>query len=126
MDVNYSEKIETSVPESEQKQLTMTEFRKLMNQYFTVRRPFVQGCGHKIDINNQPRHRNCEYCWFAFFKEHGDLVNTADEIYKNYGMTALDQLQGRKFRVMFTRFMSTLWKLKQEMEDKKEENGTSN
>ena len=100
--------------------LTERQFRELRNRYFTIRHIRVPDCGHKADSINEPTHRNCEYCWFFFLESHPDLVKVADEAYVEHGAAFIDKLRGRKFRVMFTRFMATKLALKKEMDERNE------
>ena len=88
--------------------LTESQFRELRGKYFTVRHLRVRECWHLLDQINEPTFRNCEYCWFAFFSSHGELVNVTDEAFKEHGAAFVDRLRGRKYRKMFTSYMSTL------------------
>ena len=88
--------------------LTESQFRELRGKYFTVRHHRVKECGHLLDMINEPTFRNCEYCWWAFFSSHGELVNVTDEAFKEHGPTFVDRLRGKQYRKMFTRYMSTL------------------
>lgn len=90
------------------KPLSEAEFRKLRGKYFTVRHHTVAECGHKLDMINEPTFRNCEYCWFAFFSSHGELIQVTDEAFQTHGAAFLDKMRGRHYRKMFTRYMSTL------------------
>lgn len=105
-----------------QKQLTETQFRALRRAYFTVRHPQVRECGHKMDQINQPKN-NCEYCWFAFFSSHGELVQTADRAFQEQGSGFLDSMRGVKFRKYFLRYMSTMAKFQREADALKENDG---
>jgi hypothetical protein len=90
------------------KQLTEAQFRLLRGRYFTVRHYTVPECGHKLDMINEPSFRNCEYCWWAFFSSHGELVQVTDEAFQTHGSAFVDRMRGVKYRKMFTRYMSTL------------------
>lgn len=84
-------------------------------------RPFLQygrvtPCGHKYIPDVFPRHCNCRYCWFTWLNQHGELVQTADEVFTNQGQQALEEFQGKKFTKWFKRFMSTLAIAKQSHE----------
>jgi hypothetical protein len=102
------------------KPLTQTEFKKLLRMYFTVRHGSVKGCGHKLDVNNDPRN-HCEYCWFAYFNTNGQMAQTADECFTNEGEDVLVRIRGKKFVKYFKRFMSTLARFKREQEFLKQE-----
>jgi hypothetical protein len=97
------------------KPLTELQFRQLRRAYFTVRHDTVATCGHKIDRLNEPKN-NCEYCWWAFFGSHGELVQTADKAFQEQGQNFLDKMRGQKFRKMFLRYMSTLARFQKEQE----------
>lgn len=103
----------TLVTDATEKKLSLKEYKNLMRQYFTVRRPIVQGCGHKIDVDDRDGPRNnCESCWFAFFNNHGEMVQTVDEMIQKHGSETVVRMRGVKFLKMFRSFMSTLvaWK----------------
>jgi len=112
-----------------QKQLSEAQLRQLRNLYFTIRHTPVKECGHKIDMINEPRHRNCENCYWAWFSAHGELVQVADKALHEQGRTFLIKMRGRHFYEMFVRYMSTLARFKKEQDDKetgitREENRT--
>lgn len=99
-------------------QMTLRQFRALRGKYFTIRHKRMEPCGHRLDQVTEPRN-NCEYCWFAFFQTHGELVQTADKAAMEQGIDFLDRMRGVKWRKMFLRFMSTVAMFKKEMEDAK-------
>jgi len=99
-------------------QMTLRQFKALRAKYFTVRHKRMEPCGHRLDAMNEPRN-NCEFCWFAFFQTHGELVQTTDRAYQEQGAEFLDKMRGQKYRKMFLRFMSTMAMFKKEMEDAK-------
>ena len=103
------------------KQITEGQLRKLRGQYFTVRHPRVPECNHKSDVINEPRHRNCQHCWFSWLESHPELVKVADEAYIEQGAAFLDKMRGKTFRVMFCRYMATKLKMQKE----KEQDGSS-
>ena len=82
-------------------------------------------CHHKFVPGAEPRHRNCESCWFAFFQIHGEIVQAADEVHSKYGISGLAQLRGQKFAQNFTKFMATVAVWKKAMEEAKEKNDTT-
>ena len=90
------------------KKLTLAQFRELRGKYFTVRHVVVPECQHKIDMINEPRHRNCETCWWAWLSAHGELVKVTDEAFQEHGPAFIDKLRGVTYRKNFTRYMSTL------------------
>lgn len=98
--------------EREQPPLTEGEIKKLRKQYITVQHPKVIGCGHRLDLNRQPTHRNCQTCWFAWFQNHGEIVQQLDEMYVADGEKLIIQLQGKKFYHRWRQFMATVaqWK----------------
>ena len=98
------------------KQITELQLRQLRGKYFTVRHPRVPECGHALDTINEPTFRNCQYCWFSFFTTHGELVNVTHEAFQEHGPEFVDKLRGRTYRIMFTRFMSTMNRLREDAE----------
>lgn len=110
---------EVSVPVQNQP-LTPEQFRKLRGRYFTIRHHRAKPCNHKIDEINEPRHRNCESCYFMWFSAHGELVQVADRALQEQGKDFLIRMRGRHFYEMFVRYMSTLARLKKEQERDKE------
>lgn len=108
------EPVTVTEPEPQQ-EITLKQIKEYRRLYFTVRRPIVRGCGHKLDPENQPN-RNCEFCWFAFFKNHGELVQTTDEMFQAYGGQVVIQLRGEKYLKNFLKFMSTLAQWQKEAE----------
>jgi hypothetical protein len=102
-------------PEQEQQQpLTEALLRKLRAKYFTVRHQRLEQCGHKFDEINQPRHANCENCWFQWFNTHPKLVEVTDQFLRTEGATALIGMRGEKYLKMFRRYMSTVIRLMKE------------
>lgn len=108
--------------------ITRGEYKDAMRKQFTVRRPSVPACGHRFAHSSEPRHSNCESCWFAFFQVHGELTQACDEVFKKFGEAGLRQLRGPKFTKNYLRFMSTLaqWKAAADAAEaaSKEANGT--
>jgi hypothetical protein len=97
-------------------QITEAQYRKLRGQYFTVRHIPLTDCGHKMDVINQPRHANCENCWWQWFNFHPKLVETVDEAWREHGKAFVVRLRGRKFADMFARFIVTVVAFKKEEE----------
>lgn len=99
-----------------------SEYKKAMHDTFTVTRPLIPMCGHKLVHGEEPRHRNCESCWFSFFQVHGELSQAADEVFSKFGENGLRQLRGPKFAKNFLKFMSTLaaWKAATEAQKEKD------
>jgi hypothetical protein len=92
----------------DKKKITLGDIKKLNKLYTTVQHPRVKACMHRLDLSRQPRHRNCETCWFAFFQNHGEVVQQLDEMH-NLGKTdEIIMLQGIKFYKMWRRFMATV------------------
>ncbi len=98
------------------KQITELQLRQLRGKYFTVRHPRTIGCDHHQDQINEPTFRNCESCWYAFFSTHGELVNVTHEAFSEHGPEFVEKLRGRKYVRMFTRFMSTMNRLREDAE----------
>jgi hypothetical protein len=91
--------------------------RMLRGKHFTVRHVYLQDCDHKIDMTNQPGN-NCQNCWWTFFQTHAKLVEVANEVYRERGKNILIALRGKKFFVMFCRFMSTVHHFLEEQKEK--------
>lgn len=103
----------TMIIADDKPKLSNSEIRKLRRKFMTVIHPRVEACGHKYVAERQPRHRNCPHCWFAWFQNHGELVQTTDELHNtDGGIQMIMDLQGSKFLKMFRRFMSTIAHLK--------------
>jgi hypothetical protein len=98
------------------KKLTPLEIRKLRKQYVTVKLPRVSPCNHRLDLSRQPRNRNCQMCWFAWFQNHGEIVQQLDEMFQEHGANLIISLQGQKFYHRWRQFMATIaqWKAYQE------------
>jgi hypothetical protein len=99
--------------QSPPKLMTESEFRMMRRMHFTVRHGRVDVCGHRFDSITEPRN-NCEYCWWAFFKSHGELVQVTDRAYQEQGSDFVDKLRGVKYRKNFLKFMATLAKFQAE------------
>lgn len=99
--------LERAVP-----QLSSDELKKLRKQYVTIHHPRVVGCNHRLDLDRQPTHRNCQSCWFSWFQNHGEIVQQLDEMFTADGGELIVQLQGKKFLHRWRQFMSTVasWK----------------
>lgn len=91
---------------------TRAEIGRHRRQHFTVQHQKVQPCGHKFVPGSEPRHRNCEPCWFTFFTVYGELTKQADELFRSAGEGALVQVRGRNFTSNFKKYMATIaqWK----------------
>lgn len=97
-------------------EITEAQYRKLRGQYFTVRHIPLTDCGHKMDVINQPRHANCENCWWQWFNFHPKLVETVDEAWREHGKAFVVKLRGKKFADMFARFIVTVVAFKKQEE----------
>jgi hypothetical protein len=102
-------------------QITEKLLGTLRGKYFTVRHPFLTDCGHRLDMINQPKN-NCETCWWTFFNTHPQLVQVADEFFRNQGKNPMIAMRGVKFVKNFLRFMATVHHFLQEQKA----NGTTN
>lgn len=89
------------------KQMTQKAFKAMMRAEFTVRRPVVKSCGHKLDIHFDP-HNNCPDCWFAYFNNNKSMTEIADECWTQAGRDVLTRARGKKFVRNFLMFMSTI------------------
>lgn len=97
-----------------EKVLSEGELKNYRKQYVTVVLPRVLACGHRLDLGRQPRNKNCEDCWFAWFNEHGEICQQLDEMNTAHGDDVIVQLQGVKFLHRWRQFMSTVANWKQE------------
>jgi hypothetical protein len=86
----------------------------------TLKLQRVPMCGHKFTPGQEPRHRNCESCWFTFFQVHGELTQSLDEVFAKYGESGLRHLKPAKYVKNFLRFMSTIATWKEAAETAKE------
>jgi hypothetical protein len=100
-------------------EITPKLIRELRRKHFTVRHNVLDNCGHKMDLINEPAN-NCQNCWFNWFNIHPELVKIADEFFGKYGKGPLVAMRGEKFTRNFLRFMSTVERLKREVEERKE------
>jgi hypothetical protein len=94
--------------------LTEKLLRSLRGKYFTVKHPVLTDCGHRLDMINEPRHRNCENCWFQWFNRHPQLIETADQFFREQGRKPMEGLRGAHFVKMFVRYMATVIHLMKE------------
>jgi hypothetical protein len=74
----------------------------------TVKLQKVEPCGHKFVPGEEPRHRNCTPCWFAYFQVNGEITKAADEVFQEQGESGLRQLATPKFVKNFLMFMGAL------------------
>ena len=95
--------------------------RLIRGKTFTVRHILLT-CGHKMDLQNEPR-TNCETCWWEWLNHHSTLVQTAHEFYQQYGKERLVGLRGKVFTRMFLRFMSTVAHFLEEQKKQEAANG---
>lgn len=109
------------VATEEKPEITYAQYKKLMGQFFTVRHDIVEACGHKFVAGSTPKHANCEACWWAFFQLNGEATKQLDEFYRTEGKDWLIARHGKKFVTMFVRFMSTIVRLKKELEEANEQ-----
>ena len=88
--------------------ITERLLKSLRGKYFTVRHVPLSDCGHKLDMINEPRHRNCENCWWNFFNTHPQLVEVADQFFRTQGKKPMIGMRGECFVKMFLRYMATV------------------
>ena len=91
--------------------------RLIRGKTFTVRH-IALICGHKMDLQNQPK-TGCETCWWEWLNNHSTLVQTAHEFYQQFGKERLVAMRGKVFVKYFLMFMSTVQHLLEQQ--KKEE-----
>ena len=97
--------------------------RLIRGKTFTVRHILLT-CGHKMDLQNEPR-TNCETCWWEWLNNHSTLVQTAHEFYQQYGKERLVAMRGARFVKMWLRFMSTVAHMLEEQKAQEAANGNS-
>jgi len=88
--------------------ITPKMLRELRGKYFTVRHILLTDCGHNMDVINEPRHRNCENCWWQWLNFHPQLVKSVDEAWQEHGKAFVIRLRGRHFAKMFGRYMASV------------------
>lgn len=103
------------------KAITRTEYGKLRYEQLTVRHQRVPMCGHKFVPEHEPRHRNCESCWFTFFNVYGQLTQAVEEVFQKHGKNVVVGLRGPKFFENWLKFMSTVANLKLAQEARSQE-----
>ena len=111
---------------SEEVEISRSEFKEDRRLHFNVRHGSVPRCGHKFVPGQEPRNRNCEVCWFTFFQVHGELVQSLDEVYAKHGKAGLLQLRGPKFVKNFLKFMATVAQWKKEIDATQKDAGVEN
>jgi hypothetical protein len=97
--------------------------RLIRGKTFTVRHVPLT-CGHKMDLQNQPK-TNCETCWWEWLNNHSTLVQTAHEFYQQFGKERLVAMRGKVFTRQFLRFMSTVAHFLAEQKKQEAANGNS-
>lgn len=110
--VAIQDELESQSPE-DKKELTEADMRKIRKVYFTQQYGKVSACGHRFHPLNEPQHRNCQPCWFAYFNTHGELTKAVDEFFREHDADKLTQIRGAKFTKMFLGFMGTLAQLRE-------------
>jgi hypothetical protein len=78
-----------------------------------------------MDVINEPRHRNCENCWWNFLLYHPQLVSSVDEAWREHGKEFIIRLRGKKFTDMFGRFQKTVQHLKEQEKANVDQQGES-
>lgn len=75
----------------------------------TLKYQRIPMCGHKfIPGRPEPRHRNCDSCWFTGFQVNGTFTQAVEKVYQEQGEDFLVKLKGRRFVNNFLKFMSTV------------------
>lgn len=114
-----------TLPDGKRVEITRAEYKAAMRTEFTVKNNVNPMCGHRVTVGSVPSHHNCEACWFAYFQVHGEVTKLADEIFQQHGKkeaeAIITQIKGRKFFRNFLKFMSTVAKLKADIESAKEQ-----
>ena len=120
--VQTAEQQKAETAQSNVTELTPGLVKKWHKQNVTVKLPRVigkGGCGHRLDLSRRPRHVNCESCLFAWFNNHGEIVQQLDEMHNNGNDAMIIELQGKKFFNQWLKFMATIaqWQLEQEINE---------
>lgn len=110
----------TVKPDGTKTAITKAEYKAGMREQFTVKHTTNPTCGHRIVVGQEPRHRNCDSCWFTYFQVHGEITKLADEIFQKHGHEEggqiVAQIKGRVFLNNYLKFMSTVAQWKANME----------
>ena len=87
---------------------------KLVKSFKTpLRYPFARGCGHQFVELQQPRHRNCETCWNAFFWNQNEMTENIARNVQEQGPEIVQAIHGKKFLTNFLRFAILLARYEQ-------------
>jgi hypothetical protein len=128
----FQESSETAIPEvpegvgaaviSSGSSDTSKTSKKALKAKFKPRQlPKVRGCGHRIDLARQPRHRNCESCWTAFFhNQPGMSENLAKNIH-DQGVEPIVHVHGEKFLKRFVKYAILLAQVENLKKDYRED-----
>jgi hypothetical protein len=111
-DLKYADKL-NAPPQ----QISLKQLKELRGKYFTVRHIPLEECGHKLDALNEPRHRNCETCWWHWFETHPALVEAVDDAWRTQGKRLVVNLRGTHFATMFARYVVTRTAINKEREE---------
>ena len=122
------DRIETDIPAPEIKaEAREVDWHKLNRLYVTRQLKRVQECGHRFDESQEPKN-NCEFCFFAWFTSHGELVQNMEQCYQEAGRDVLERIKGKKITKFFLRYLATVAKFiehQKELGNLKEHNGTN-
>jgi len=105
--------------------LSPAGLRKLRGQYFTIRHIPLTDCGHKLDVLNEPRDRNCQNCFWQWMNFHPQLVSTVDEAWREHGKEFVIRLRGKHFANQFGRYMATVAHFKEQEKANVDQQGES-
>ena len=112
--------------DGEQVEISRGEFKEDRRMHLTVRHRSISRCGHRFNPSQEPRHRNCEMCWFAYLNVNGPIVQTCDEIMSKFGIKGLVQIRGKKCAKNFLKFVSTVAQWKREIKATRKDAGVEN
>lgn len=79
--------------------------QKRTTKHSYLQHPVIRGCGHKYIAGAQPRHRNCQPCWVALFRNDERLAQVLEEAVKNIGVEGVIQIQGVKFVKHYNKYL---------------------
>jgi hypothetical protein len=82
---------------------------KLVKTYAEpVKFPYARGCGHQFHDQTQPRMKNCDICWNAYFWNQNEFTENISRNIMDQGPGVVEAVHGTKFLKHFLRFAKLL------------------
>jgi hypothetical protein len=82
---------------------------KLVKTYAEpVKFPYARGCGHQFHDQTQPRMKNCDVCWNAYFWNQNEFTENISRNIMDQGPGVVEAVHGTKFLKHFLRFAKLL------------------